>query len=511
VTPLVLVVLDGWGLSPDRDYNAIALADTPVYEALIARYPHAQLVASGEAVGLPPGQMGNSEVGHMNMGAGRVVYQDLTRIDKSIRDGDFFTNPTLAASMDRCRDGRQALHLIGLVSDGGVHSHIRHLFALVEMAAQRKIPRVFIHAITDGRDTSPTGGRRYMGELEEVIRRTGVGRIATVSGRYYAMDRDKRWDRTRLAYDVIVRGAGEYSARSAGEIIERSYQEHITDEFIKPSTVVSADRLPIGPIADGDSVLFFNFRADRMRQIARAIAFEDFDGFDRVVHPNVRVATMTEYDQTYQLPVVFPTDAFSGNLAEVLQARGVTNLRLAETEKYAHVTYFFNCGEERPYSGEDRLLVPSPKVATYDLKPDMSAAGITDELVADLGRRRHQVVICNYANADMVGHTGSLDAAIAAVVTLDRCLGRIVAAARQAEGIVIVTADHGNAEQMWDRELNAPHTAHTSNPVPVILVDDAARGRRLRDGSLRDVAPTILALLGLEPAREMTGSSLIVE
>jgi 2,3-bisphosphoglycerate-independent phosphoglycerate mutase len=505
------VVLDGWGLRPERDHNAIALAHTPVYEALLARYPHAQLVASGEAVGLPAGQMGNSEVGHMNMGAGRVVYQDLTRIDKSITDGELFSNPALAAAMERCAGGQHALHLIGLVSDGGVHSHTRHLQALIEMAARRKLPRVFVHVITDGRDTSPTGGRRYVGELEEVLRRAGTGRIASVSGRYYAMDRDKRWDRTKRAYDAIVRGLGAEQAASAAEIIERSYAAGITDEFVKPSVIVDANRQPIGPIADGDSVIFFNFRADRARQLTRAIAFDPFDGFDRVTHPKVHYTTMTEYDQTYGLPIAFTTDQFRGSLAEVLQAQAVANLRLAETEKYAHVTYFFNCGEERPYRGEDRLLVPSPKVATYDLKPEMSAEGITDALVADIGSGRHRAVICNYANADMVGHTGRLDAAIAAVQTLDTCLGRITSAVRQADGVLIVTADHGNAEQMWDSELNAPHTAHTSNPVPVILVDEQARGRRLRDGSLRDVAPTILGLLGFEPSKEMTGRTLIAD
>jgi 2,3-bisphosphoglycerate-independent phosphoglycerate mutase len=507
-SPLVLVVLDGWGLRPEREHNAIALAQKPVYDALIDRYPHARLVASGEAVGLPAGQMGNSEVGHMNMGAGRVVYQDLTRIDKSIIDGDFFTNPTLVAAMDRCGGDRHALHLVGLMSDGGVHSHTRHLYALVHMASRRKVQRLFVHVITDGRDTSPTGGRGYAGELEDVLRRSGTGRIASVSGRYFAMDRDRRWDRTKLAYDAIVRGRDVDRGRSSSEIIERSYASGVTDEFMRPCLITDANDGAIGRFEADDSVIFFNFRADRMRQITSAIAFDEFTGFDRVEHPHVACTTMTEYDQTYNLPVAFTTDQFSGSLAEVLQSYGVPNLRLAETEKYAHVTYFFNCGEERPYKGEERLLVPSPKVATYDLKPEMSAVGITDALVADIEQRRHAAVICNFANADMVGHTGRLDAAIAAVQTLDACLGRIATAVQQAGGILLVTADHGNAEQMWDTELNAPHTAHTSNPVPIILVDDQARGRRLRDGSLRDVAPTILGLLGLEPATEMTGSDL---
>jgi 2,3-bisphosphoglycerate-independent phosphoglycerate mutase len=503
------VVLDGWGLRAERDHNAIALATKPVYDALLARYAHAQLDASGEAVGLPAGQMGNSEVGHMNMGAGRIVYQDLTRIDKCISEGELFENQTLIAAMDRCRDGRRALHFIGLVSDGGVHSHERHLHALVEMAARRKLPRVFAQVVTDGRDTSPTGGRRYVGALEQAMARAGAGRIASVSGRYYAMDRDKRWDRTKLAFDAMVLGAGATTAASAGEIIERSYAAGVTDEFIRPSVVVDAAGAAVGTIADGDSIVFFNFRADRARQLSRALAFDDFDGFERAARPKVHLVTMTEYDQTFGLPIVFPPDRFSGNVAEVLQASGVTNLRLAETEKYAHVTYFFNCGEERPYAGEERLLIPSPKVATYDLKPEMSANGITDALVADIEGRRHEVVICNFANADMVGHTGSLDAAIAAVQTLDACLGRIVKAMERAGGSLIVTADHGNAEQMWDSELNSPHTAHTSNPVPVILVDERARGGRLRDGSLRDVAPTMLRLLELEPSKEMTGTALL--
>jgi 2,3-bisphosphoglycerate-independent phosphoglycerate mutase len=409
--------------------------------------------------------------------------------------------------MDRCADGRHALHVIGLLSDGGVHSHQRHLHALVRMAARRRLDRVFVHALTDGRDTSPTGGAGYIGALERGMADAGTGRIATVVGRYYAMDRDRRWDRTRRAYEAIVLGLGT-RGRSAREIVEASYASGTTDEFIEPSVVVDAAGEPIATIGDGDSVIFFNFRADRARQLARALGLPAFDGFERRVHPRVPLATMTRYDATFPFPVVFEPQQFSGNFADVLAAQGRTNLRLAETEKYAHVTYFFNCGEERPYPGEDRILVPSPKVATYDLQPEMSAHGITDTLVGDIAHRRHEVVICNYANADMVGHTGKLDAAIAAVETLDGCLARIVTAAQAAEGSVIVTADHGNAEQMWDPALNSPHTAHTSNPVPVILVDERARGARLADGSLRDVAPTMLALLGLEKSKEMTGTDL---
>jgi 2,3-bisphosphoglycerate-independent phosphoglycerate mutase len=517
--PLVLIVLDGWGIREEREHNAITLARTPVYDELIERYARAQLIASGEHVGLPAGQMGNSEVGHMNMGAGRVVYQDLTRIDKSIRDGEFFENAALAAAMDLAASGQQALHLVGLVSDGGVHSHQRHLLALIEMAARRRVPRVFVQAITDGRDTSPTGGIRYLADLQRAIdgvRGKTTARVASVTGRYYAMDRDKRWERTRLAYDAMVLGAADATSTSALDAVQQSYDAGVTDEFVKPVVIVGADGTPVGPIRDGDAMIVFNFRADRARQITRAITLDDFGGFERQHRPRVPTTTMTVYDRTFNLPVAFTPQTFSNNLADVLAAHGRTNLRLAETEKYAHVTYFFNCGREEPYTGEDRILVPSQKVATYDLMPQMSAPGIADNLVADLDGRRHQVVICNFANADMVGHTGRLDATIAAVETLDTCLGRIMTAVRAAGGTAIVTADHGNAEQMWDSELKAPHTAHTSNPVPVVICDErfevssgVSRGPRLRDGALCDVAPTILDLLGIPQAPEMTGKSLI--
>jgi len=509
--PLVLLVLDGWGLRPRRDNNAVALARTPVFDALAAQYPRAQLIASGEAVGLPAGQMGNSEVGHMNLGAGRIVYQDLTRIDKAIADGELFENNALRDLLSRCAGGRHALHLMGLVSDGGVHSHQRHLHALVDMAARLKVERVFVHMITDGRDSSPTGGARYLAALQDIMDRTRTGRVATVSGRYFAMDRDKRWERTKKAYDAIVHGRADKTSRSPAEAIQKSYEAGVTDEFIEPVVIVDAGGAPVGPMRDGDSVLCFNFRTDRARQITRAIALDQFEGFERPERPHVRYLTMTAYDRTFGLPVVFTPQTFSGNMADVLAEHGRSNLRLAETEKYAHVTYFFNCGREEPYPKEDRILVPSPKVATYDLKPEMSAPGITDSLVEDLGAGRHDVVICNFANADMVGHTGRLDAAIAAVETLDDCLGRILPAVRAAGGQAIVTADHGNAEQMWDDELKAPHTAHTSNPVPIVLYSDRYQGRRLRDGTLRDVAPTMLDLLGIPLSPEMTGRSLIEE
>jgi 2,3-bisphosphoglycerate-independent phosphoglycerate mutase len=506
--PLVLLVLDGFGIRAERDNNAVALARKPVLDALSARYPAAQLIASGEAVGLPSGQMGNSEVGHTNMGAGRIVYQDLTRIDKAIRDGELAGNPALELSLGRCADGGHALHIVGLVSDGGVHSHQRHLHALLGLAALRKVPRVFVHVITDGRDASPAGSIRYIPQLQQVLAHAG-GRIASVVGRYYAMDRDKRWERTRIAYEAIVGGMAGITATSALQVAEQSHRQNITDEFILPAVIVGADGAPIGPIRDGDSVLFFNFRADRARQITRAIALDDFDGFARPSRPSVHYTAMTVYDHTFGLPVVFAPQSLSGNFADVIEAAGRTNLRLAETEKYAHVTYFFNCGREQPYQGESRVLVPSQKVPTYDLMPQMSAQGITDALVNDVESRRHDVIICNFANADMVGHTGGLEATIAAVETLDVCVGRIMKALIAANGTAILTSDHGNAEQMWDNELSAPHTAHTANPVPVILCGETFVGVRLRDGTLRDVAPTMLQLLGIASGSEMSGTSLL--
>jgi 2,3-bisphosphoglycerate-independent phosphoglycerate mutase len=505
--PLVLLILDGWGISPDIDHNAIALARTPTYTELMSRYPHTQLEASGERVGLPHGQMGNSEVGHMNMGAGRVVYQDLTRIDKAIADGELTSNATLAGAMDRATSGGRALHFIGLLSDGGVHSHQRHLHALLDMAARRGVTQVYVHAFTDGRDTSPTAGVRYVGALNDEMARIGVGRLASISGRYFAMDRDRRWDRTKRAYDAMIEGLGERS-HDAGELLRRAYAAGVTDEFVLPTVLIDAAGQPIGPIREGDSVVCFNFRADRVRQITRALAFAEFSDFERPHNPAVHFTCLTQYDATFALPIAFPPVTFTENLGEVLGRHGATNLRLAETEKYAHVTYFFNCGEERPYAGEDRLLIPSPKVATYDLQPAMSAPLIAEALVGDIVARRHRIVICNFANADMVGHTGKLDAAVAAVETLDHCLLRIVPTVQQHGGTVLITSDHGNCEQMWDAVLQSPHTAHTRNPVPFLLVDEHGRTPLRSGGALCDVAPTILGLLGVAQPKEMTGRDL---
>ena len=506
--PLVLLVLDGWGLREEREGNAIKLARTPAYSELLDRYPHSSLQASGEEVGLPSGQMGNSEVGHITMGAGRVVYQDLTRIDKSVRDGDFFEKPALVEAIARCKDGKRALHLIGLVSPNGIHSHTRHLNALVEMAARQRVERLFVQAFTDGRDTSPVGGAGFVGELERVMKDAGVGRVASVGGRYYGMDRDNRWERTKKSYDAIV-GAPSPQTRSAVEFIQKSYEAGVTDEFVIPGTVVGPSGQPIGPVRDGDVVIFFNFRSDRARQMTRALMFENFDGFERNPYPkSLAMTTMTQYDRTFTYPVLFPPQSLTQSFAEVMTEDTLVNLRVAETEKYPHVSYFFNCGIEKPYPGEDRILVPSPKVATYDLQPEMSAKGITDNLVNDLEGRKHDVIICNFANADMVGHTGKLDAAIKAVETIDQCLTRVVKAVRDAGGILIVTADHGNAEEMWNTKLNEPHTAHTCNPVPVIVVQDL-KGMRLREGgSLQDIAPTMLGILGVSEPKEMTGRDL---
>jgi 2,3-bisphosphoglycerate-independent phosphoglycerate mutase len=507
--PLCLIILDGWGLRAERDHNAVTLANPSTYYDLLARYPNGTLDASGEEVGLPAGQMGNSEVGHTNLGAGRVVYQDLTRIDKSIREGTFFERPALHAAMDRCAGDAHALHLVGLLSDGGVHSHQRHLHALVELAKRRNVARVVVHVITDGRDTSPTGGRKYVAELEAHLAAIGVGRIGSISGRYYAMDRDKRWERTKLAFDAMIHGSAP-PATSAGAVIEESYAANVTDEFIIPRVIVDAEDEPVGAVADDDSVIFFNFRADRMRQLVPAMNDPTFQGFDRGVWPKVSSTTMTEYAQQYSFPIVFPAEPATGYIAEVLAGHGLTNLRLAETEKYAHVTYFFNGGREEPFRGEDRVLVPSPKVATYDLQPSMSAEGVADALIASVSARRHDVVICNFANPDMVGHTGSLEAAIKAIQTVDGCLARVIPAILAAGGTALVTADHGNAEQMWDYELNAPHTAHTTNRVPLILVQGPGQSNppKLPHGALCDIAPTMLALLGLEPSKEMTGKDL---
>ncbi len=506
--PLVLVILDGWGLCAGVGGNAIAQAATPNMDGFLARCPHTVLSASGEDVGLPAGQMGNSEVGHLNMGAGRVVYQELTRISKAIRDGSFFTNEVLLEAADFAGRNGRSLHLMGLLSDGGVHSHIEHLFALLELAKARGLDDVFIHAFLDGRDVPPANAREYFAALAVRLAELNCGAVATVMGRYYAMDRDRRWDRTEKAYNAMVFGEG-CAVNSPLEAVEGGYRRGETDEFISPAVVVREDGRPVARIADGDAVVFFNFRPDRARQISHALVDQDFSGFERRTgRPKVHFACMTLYDETIDAPVAFKPQVLLNTLGEVLSKRGISQLRLAETEKYAHVTFFFNGGVEEPNPGEERILIPSPKVATYDLKPEMSAPEVTGAFLEQLAAGRHRVMIMNYANPDMVGHTGYMTAAVKAVETVDRCLGRVVGAVLEKDGTVLITADHGNAERMKD-EHGGPHTAHTPNPVPFILICRDVEGIALHEGRLENVAPTILQLLGIPKPAEMTGESLI--
>jgi 2,3-bisphosphoglycerate-independent phosphoglycerate mutase len=500
---VLLVICDGWGEAPPSPGNAIALARTPTFDRWRSDYPWTTLEASGEAVGLPVGLMGNSEVGHLNIGAGRMVPQDLLRIDLALADGSFFENPALVEAAERARRANGTLHLLGLVSDGGVHSHERHLVGLLELAKQRRVPNVRVHVFSDGRDTPPKSALGYVARLEEELAHHG-GEIATVSGRYYAMDRDSHWDRVALAWQALRfgRGARTPSARAA---VEAGYARGETDEFLLPSVVARAGR-PVGPIRDGDSVVFFNFRADRARQLTRVFTEPGFAEFDRGPLPSVYFVCFTEYRKEFGLPVAFPTPRLEHILAEVWAEAGVRNLRLAETEKYAHVTYFFNGGVEAPYPGEERVLVPSWRGATYDLHPEMSAAEIADEAVKAAASERFEAMVVNFANADMVGHTGRLPETIFAIETLDGCLARLERAARDGGWALVVTADHGNAEQMTDPATGKPHTAHTTNPVPFFICDPGAPLRS--GGSLRDVAPTVLALQGLPVPREMTGRDL---
>ncbi|MEA5113246.1 MAG: 2,3-bisphosphoglycerate-independent phosphoglycerate mutase [Geobacteraceae bacterium] len=506
--PLILMILDGWGVRNNREDNAIAQAGTPVMDRLRSEYPYTELNASGIAVGLPEGQMGNSEVGHLNIGAGRVVYQDLTRISKAIADGSFFSNPVLLQCMEKTRAAGGRLHLAGLLSDGGVHSHNTHLYALLELAGKAGLAEVFVHCFLDGRDTPPRSAAAYLAELEDEMARIGTGRIASLMGRYYAMDRDNRWDRVEKAYDSMVLGEGKCFA-SAREAIEASYGSDIGDEFVVPSVMVNGDR-PVGLVQDGDGFIFFNFRSDRAREITRAFTQADFGGFERRSHPSlVSYVCLTEYDETFGLPVAFGPEEMKNILGGVVSAAGLRQLRIAETEKYAHVTFFFNGGNEVPFAGEDRVLVPSPKdVPTYDLKPEMSAYQVAEQLIEKIDEDIYGFIVINFANADMVGHTGKLDAATRAIEAVDTCVGRIVEKALSKGGVLLVTADHGNAEMMKDEE-GRPHTAHTCNPVPFVLVDEAGKEASLHAGILADIAPTILQLLNIPKPSEMTGKSLL--
>jgi 2,3-bisphosphoglycerate-independent phosphoglycerate mutase len=504
--PVVLVVLDGFGYRAEREGNAIALSRTPTWSRLWERQPRALLQASGRAVGLPEGQMGNSEVGHLNLGAGRVVKQDLVRITESIEDRSFFENQALVDACDGVKRTGGTLHIVGLMGDGGVHALDQHLFALVDLAAQRGVDRVAIHALIDGRDTMPTSGLGFM--RTTLARISGKARIASLGGRYFGMDRDRRWERVRKWFDAAVHGVGP-TVTDPLQAIESAYDRGETDEFITPCVVTEAGR-PVAPMRDGDAVICLNFRSDRMRQFVRALMDPGFDGFDTGVRPRLTLATMTSYDRTFSFPIAFAPFSMARIMAEVVSGAGRTMFRTAETEKYPHVTYFFNGGIEVPFPGEERELVPSPKVATYDLQPEMSAPGVTDVLCRAIEGGSFDFTLCNYANCDMVGHTGVLPAVIKAVETVDECLARVVQAAERAGACLLVTADHGNCEQMIDPVGGGPHTAHTTNPVPLVVVDPAG-DRLLRDGgALCDVGPTILAMLGLDQPDEMTGRDLRV-
>ncbi len=511
--PVVLIVMDGWGIAPPGPGNAISLANTPVVDELWEKYPHTQLEVSGTRVGLPAGQMGNSEVGHLNIGAGRVVYQDLVRISMAIQDGTFFENPAFLRAINHVREHNSKLHLLGLLGTGGVHSHIEHLYALLSLAAQHDLKNVEVHAILDGRDTLPTSGLGFIRDLEQRMATIGVGRIATVAGRYYTMDRDKRWDRVEKAYRCMVYGEGN-SGPSAEAIVEKSYAEGVTDEFMIPSVVrETPEKGEESLIRPHDALIFYNFRTDRPREITRALVMDDFPFFDR--GPKIQdldVITMTEYEEGLPVTVAYPSEYLNDVLADVLAEHGIRQFHTAETEKYAHVTFFLNGGQEQPFPEEDRKLIPSPKVATYDLKPEMSAREVTDVVVNVIKEGRHQFVIVNYANGDMVGHTGVIPAAVKAIETVDTGVGEIVDAVLARDGVALVTADHGNAEEMIDPTTGGPFTAHTTNPVPFILVCKQLQGVRLRDGgSLCDIAPTILELLDIPKPAAMTGKSLIVK
>ena len=501
--PVVLLILDGWGHREAPEDNALAQADLPNWRRLWAGEPHTLVHTEGRHVGLPDGQMGNSEVGHMNLGAGRIVYQDLTRIDAAIEDDSFFANPELLAACAAARDGNGTLHVMGLLSPGGVHSHERHLFAMLALARRERVPRVALHAFLDGRDTPPRSARPSLAAIDAACREVGNARIATVGGRYFAMDRDKRWDRVRKAWDAIVEGEAAHDAADAVAALDAAYARGENDEFATPTTIGGGV-----PMRDGDAVVFMNFRADRARQLTAAFVAPGFDGFDARRPRLSRFTCLTEYDATLPAPVAFAPDDLRDTLGEVLAAAGLSQLRIAETEKYAHVTFFFSGGRESPYDGEQRILIPSPKVATYDLQPEMSCPELTERLVGAIRQGTFEVVVCNIANPDMVGHTGDLQAAILAAEAVDRAIGAIEAAVREAGGALLVTADHGNLEMMRDPETGQAHTAHTVGPVPLVYV--GSRPAKLRSGgALRDIAPTMLDLLGLPRPDAMSGRSLL--
>ena len=502
--PVMLMILDGFGIAPKSEGNAVETAKKPNFDRLMEKYPSTQLQASGLHVGLPDGQMGNSEVGHLNIGAGRIIYQELTRITKEIKEGGFFKNEALTLAVNNAKENNGALHLMGLLSDGGVHSHIDHLKGLLSLAKEAGLTKVYVHGFMDGRDVPPSSGKDFIVEIENYMKEIGVGKIATVSGRYYAMDRDNRWERVELAYNAMVLGKGEV-AESAVEAIEKSYNDNKTDEFVLPA-VIDKD----GMIKDRDSVIFFNFRPDRAREITRAINDKEFAGFNRE-KLNLTFVTMTQYDKTLEgVDVAYRPESINNTLGEYVSNKGLNQLRIAETEKYAHVTFFFNGGVEKENPGEDRALISSPKVATYDLKPEMSAYEVTDELIKRLDSDKYDMVILNYANPDMVGHTGVMEAAVKAIEVVDECLGKVADKVLEKDGTLFITADHGNAETMIDFSTGNPFTAHTTDPVPFIWVANNTDGRTLTEGKLADIAPTMLNEMGLEKPAKMTGECLIV-
>lgn len=509
--PVVLMILDGYGLNDKCEANAVCEGRTPVLDQLMCQCPFVKGQASGLAVGLPEGQMGNSEVGHLNMGAGRIIYQELTRITKSIQDGDFFDNKALMAAVGNCKKNNTALHMFGLVSDGGVHSHLTHIFGLLELAKRNGLEKVYVHCFLDGRDTPPSSGKGYVAELENKMKELGIGKVASVMGRYYAMDRDKNWDRVKLAYDALTKGEGNHSDSAIGAI-QASYDEGKTDEFVMP-TVVTEHGAPAAAIQDGDSIIFYNFRPDRAREITRAFCDDNFDNFDRGARVKTTYVCFTDYDETIGNKLVaFEKESITNTFGEFLAAHNLTQARIAETEKYAHVTFFFNGGVEEPNKGEDRVLVPSPKdVATYDLKPEMSAPGVCNKLVEAIKSGKYDVIIINFANPDMVGHTGVEAAAIKAIETVDECVGRAVDALKEVDGVMFICADHGNAEQLVDYKTGEPFTAHTTNPVPFILVNADPSCKLREGGCLADIAPTLIELMGMEQPKEMTGKSLLVK
>lgn len=500
--PFALIILDGWGHREETDANAIAQAKKPNWDSLWQHYSHTLISGSGRCVGLPEGQMGNSEVGHLNMGAGRVVHQDLTRIDAAIANKTFFANPTLVHTIDQAVQSHKAIHILGLISSGGVHSHEQQIQAVIELAAQHHAKEVYIHAFLDGRDTPPQSAKTSLESLMHRCQELHCGKIVSIIGRYYAMDRDKRWDRIQKTWDLLTQGIADYQANDATSALALAYQRGETDEFVKPTSIT-----PAVTIQEGDTVIFMNFRADRARQITRAFIEADFNEFPRSTHPTVNFVTLTEYDATFNVPVAFAPERLNNILGDYLSSLGLHQLRIAETEKYAHVTFFFNGGIEKPYPLEDRILIPSPKVATYDLKPEMSAFALTDSLIREIKNDRYDVIICNFANPDMVGHTGNLPATIKAIETVDTCIGKIITALQEKGGEAFITSDHGNAELMFDAKSNQPHTAHTHELVPLLYIGRDARVIKT-NGTLSDIAPSMLHLMGLSKPSEMTGQPI---